>query len=96
MSQDRSQILLEGSIGYQTNGLIYIKNFNVIDTLAIEETIFFKLLKMRNEIIYFKPNLGGSNSDQIYKYSFLDSSTTLIADSLYRFTNWNEIMSGKR
>ena len=98
MSQDRSQILLEGSIGYQTNGLIYIKNFNVIDTLAIEETIFWaRLTQNENEIIYFKPNLGGSTySDQIYKYSFLDSSTTLIADSLYRFTNWNEIMSPQK
>ena len=98
MSQDRSQILLEGSIGYQTNGLIYIKNFNVIDTLAIEETIFWaRLTQNENEIIYFKPNLGGSTySDQIYKYSFLDSSTTLIADSLYRFTNWNEIVSPQK
>ena len=78
--------------------MIYIKNFNVIDTLAIEETISWaRLTQNENEIIYFKPNLGGSTySDQIYKYSFLDSSTTLIADSLYRFTNWNEIMSPQK
>ena len=97
ISQDGSQILLQGSTGNGDVNLIHIKNFNAIDTLVIEETVYWaRLTQNENEIIYLKPFLGYHYNDQIYKYSFLDSSTTLIADSLYRFMNMNEIVSPQK
>ena len=97
ISQDGSQILLEGNTGYGDVNLIYIKNFNAIDTLVIEGTIHWaRLTQNENEIIYLKPFSGYLYNDQIYKYSFLDSSTTLIADSLYRWSNMREIVSPQR
>jgi len=97
ISQDGSQILLEKFYGYGIVTLIYIKNFNAIDTLVIQDNIYWaRLTQNENEIIYFKPHIGDYYKDQIYKYSFLDSSTTLIADSLYRFINMNEIISPQK
>ena len=97
ISQDGSQILLEKHYGYGIVTLIYIKNFNAIDTLVLQDNIYWaRLTQNENEIIYFKPHIGNQYKDQIYKYSFLDSSTTLIADSLYRFINMNEIMSPQK
>jgi len=97
ISQDGSQILLEGYTIMGDVNLIYIKNFNEIDTLVIEDNIYWaRLTQNENEIIYLKPFLGYHYNDQIYKYSFLDSSTTLIADSLYRFMNMNEIVSPQK
>lgn len=97
ISQDGSQILLEKHYGYGIVTLIYIKNSNAIDTLVLQDNIYWaRLTQNENEIIYFKPHIGNQYKDQIYKYSFLDSSTTLIADSLYRFINMNEIMSPQK
>ena len=97
ISKDGSQILLEKHYEYGVVTLIYIKNFNAIDTLVIQDNIYWaRLTQNENEIIYFKPHIGDYYKDQIYKYSFLDSSTTLIADTLYRFINMNEIMSPQK
>jgi len=94
ISEDGSQILLEKHYEPGIVTLIYIKNFNAIDTLVLEHNIYWtKLTQNENEIIYFKPHIGNQYKDQIYKYSFSDSSTTLIADSLYRFINMYGIIS---
>ena len=58
ISQDGSQILLEKFYGYGIVTLIYIKNFNAIDTLVIQDNIYWaRLTQNENEIIYFKPHI---------------------------------------
>ena len=100
ISQDGSQILLEGSTGDSLIGvnLIYIKNFNVIDTLVIEEFPYIRwarLTQNENEIIYLKSG-GIGYCCEIYKYSFLDNSTTVMADSLDNFSNSRAIVSPQK
>jgi len=64
-----------------------------MDTLTVDnDGINPRFTSDENVIIYYKYMIGNPEGDQLYKYSFIDSSETLIADSCHRFVD-NGIMS---
>ena len=76
---------------------IYLMSTSTVDTLTLENSIYYaRLTQNENEIVYFQPTWGSTTKDQIYKYSFLDNSITLIADSLDRMINLWGIMSPQK
>ena len=76
---------------------IYLMSTSTVDTLTLENIIYYaRLTQNENEIVYFQPTWGSTTKDQIYKYSFLDNSITLIADSLDRMINLWGIMSPQK
>ncbi len=76
---------------------IYLMSNDIVDTLILENSIYYaRLTQNENEIVYFQPTWGYTTKDQIYKYSFLDNSITLIADSLDRMINLWGIMSPQK
>ena len=76
---------------------IYLMSNDIVDTLILENSIYYaRLTQNENEIVYFQATWGYTTKDQIYKYSFLDNSITLIADSLDRMINLWGIMSPQK
>ena len=91
MSEDQETFLFTNN-----NGFIYLMNNDVVDSMDVVSNFYYtRLTQSINEIIYYKPS-NSYNLDQIFKYSFLDNSTTIIADSIYRFANYNPLMSPSR
>jgi len=87
ISEDRSKFL------FSTNGNILLVDIESTDTLTVDnDGINPRFTYDENVIIYYKYMIGNPDGDQIYKYSFLDSSETLLADSCHRFIQ-NGIMS---
>jgi len=81
ISEDGLKILF-----LDNNGIILLVNSESMDTLIVENGgINARFTYDENVIIYYKYMIGNPDGDQIYKYSFLDSSETLIADSCHRF-----------
>ena len=92
ISEDGTKFLFQEDANI--NKLIYFRDNNTIDTLVLENYIrYARLTQIENEIIYYQPSWDGDNSDQIYKYSFLDDSKTLIADSLNAVINYHGTIS---
>ena len=92
ISEDGTKFLFQEDANI--NKLIYFRDNNTIDTLVLENYIrYARLTQIENEIIYYQPSWDGDNSDQIYKYSFLDDSKTLIADSLNAAINYHGTIS---
>ena len=82
---------------YGKGSNIFLISPNTVDTLILENIIYYaRFTQNENEIVYYQPSWGYSDSDKIYKYSFLDDSKTLIADSLDRFINFWGIMSPQK
>jgi hypothetical protein len=87
ISEDGLKIL------FDTNGIILLVDTESMDTLTVDnDGINPRFTSDENVIIYYKYMIGNPWGDQLYKYSFLDSSEILIADSCYRFVD-NGIMS---
>ena len=85
ISEDGLKILF-----LDNNGIISLVNSETMDTLSVDNGgINARFTYDENVIIYLIRNPGG---DQLYKYSFIDSSETLIADSCSRYVD-NGIMS---
>ena len=79
---------------YESYNNIYKVNSSNIDTLELLNPFYYaRFTQIENEIIYYKPTIGQWGKDKIYKYSFNDNETTLLADSLYRFANPHSLMS---
>ena len=79
---------------YESYNNIYKVNSSTIDTLELQNPFYYaRFTQIENEIIYYKPTIGQWGKDKIYKYSFNDNETTLLADSLYRFANSHILMS---
>ena len=79
---------------YESYNNIYKVNSSTIDTLELQTPFYYaRFTQIENEIIYYKPTIGQWGKDKIYKYSFNDNETTLLADSLYRFANPHSLMS---
>ena len=79
---------------YELYNNIYQINANTVDTLELQNPFYHaRFTQIENEIIYYKPTIGQWGKDKIYKYSFNDNETTLLADSLYRFANPHSLMS---
>ena len=75
------------------NGIILLVDSESMDTLIVENGgINARFTYDENVIIYYKYMIGNPEGDQLYKYSFIDSSETLIADSCNRYVD-NGIMS---
>ena len=88
ISEDGLKILF-----LDNNGIILLVNSESMDTLIVENGgINARFTYDENVIIYYRYMTGNPYGDQLYKYSFLDSSEILIADSCYRFID-NGIMS---
>ena len=88
ISEDGLKILF-----LDNNGIISLINSESMDTLTLDNGgVNARFTYDENVIIYYKSMTGNPNGDQLYKYSFLDSSEILIADSCYRFID-NGIMS---
>ena len=78
---------------YESYNNIYKVNSSTIDTLELQTPFYYaRFTQIENEIIYYKPTIGLWGKDKIYKYSFSDNETTLLADSLYRFANPHSII----
>ena len=79
---------------YESYNNIYKVNSSTVDTLELQNIFYYaRFTQIENEIIYYKPTIGQWGKDKIYKYSFNDNETTLLADSLYRFANPHSLMS---
>ena len=88
ISEDGLKILFDAN-----NGIILLVDSESMDTLIVENGgINARFTYDENVIIYYKYMTGNPHGDQLYKYSFIDSSETLIADSCHRFVD-NGIMS---
>jgi len=88
ISEDGLKILFDAN-----NGIILLVDSESMDTLIVENGgINARFTYDENVIIYYKYMTGNPHGDQLYKYSFIDSSETLIADSCYRYVD-NGIMS---
>ncbi|SVD27082.1 uncharacterized protein METZ01_LOCUS379936, partial [marine metagenome] len=88
ISEDGLKILFDAN-----NGIILLVDSESMDTLIVENGgINARFTYDENVIIYYKYMTGNPHGDQLYKYSFIDSSETLIADSLSIFID-NQIMS---
>jgi len=84
ISEDGLKILF-----LDNNGIISLINSESMDTLTLDNGgVNARFTYDENVIIYYKSMTG----IQLYKYSFIDSSETLIADSLSIFID-NQIMS---
>jgi hypothetical protein len=84
ISEDGLKILF-----LDNNGIISLINSESMDTLTLDNGgVNARFTYDENVIIYYKSMTG----IQLYKYSFIDSSETLIADSLNIFID-NQIMS---
>ncbi|SVB82914.1 uncharacterized protein METZ01_LOCUS235768, partial [marine metagenome] len=87
ISEDGLKIL------FDTNGIILLVDTESMDTLTVDnDGINPRFTSDENVIIYYKYMIGNPEGDQLYKYSFIDSSETLIADSCHRYVD-NGIMS---
>ena len=83
ISEDGSKFL------FSTNGIILLVDTESMDTLTVDNGgVNARFTYDENVIIYYKSMTGL----QLYKYSFIDSSETLIVDSLSIFID-NQIMS---
>ena len=88
ISEDGLKILF-----LDNNGIISLIDSESMDTLTLDNGgVNARFTYDENVIIYYKYMTGDPAGDQLYKYSFIDSSETLIADSLNRFID-NCIMS---
>ena len=84
ISEDGLKILF-----LDNNGIISLIDSESMDTLTLDNGgVNARFTYDENVIIYYKSMTG----IQLYKYSFIDSSETLIADSCSRFID-NGIMS---
>jgi len=87
ISEDGLKIL------FDTNGIFLLVDTESMDTLTVDnDGINPRFTSDENVIIYYKYMIGNPEGDQLYKYSFIDSSETLIADSCHRFIQ-NGVMS---
>ena len=81
VSEDGLKILLHNM--YDTNSLISLIDLESMDTLTVDNGGSNpRFTYDENEIVYFKNMNNNYGGDHIYKYSFIDSSETLIADSV--------------
>ena len=87
ISEDGLKIL------FDTNGIFLLVDTESMDTLTVDnDGINPRFTSDENVIIYYKYMIGNPEGDQLYKYSFIDSSETLIADSCHRYIQ-NGVMS---
>ena len=87
ISEDGLKIL------FDTNGIILLVDTESMDTLTVDnDGINPRFTSDENVIVYYKYETGNPDADELYKYTFLDSSETLIADSCHRYVD-NGIMS---
>jgi len=87
ISEDGSKFL------FSTNGIILLVDTESMDTLTVDnDGINPRFTSDENVIVYYKYETGNPDADELYKYTFLDSSETLIADSCHRYVD-NGIMS---
>ena len=88
ISEDGLKILF-----LDNNGIISLIDSESMDTITLDNGgVNARFTYDENVIIYYKYMTGDPAGDQLYKYSFIDNSETLIADSLNRFID-NCIMS---
>ena len=81
ISEDGLKILLHNM--YDTNSLISLIDLESMDTLTVDNGGSNpRFTYVENEIVYYKNMNNNYGGDHIYKYSFIDSSETLIADSV--------------
>ena len=87
ISEDGLKIL------FDTNGIFLLVDTESMDTLTVDNDVINpRFTSDENVIIYYKYMIGNPEGDQLYKYSFIDSSETLIADSCHRYIQ-NGVMS---
>ena len=81
ISEDGLKILLHNM--YDTNSLISLIDSESMDTLTVDNGgVNPRFTYDENVIIYYKYMNDDPGGDHFYKYSFIDSSETLIADSV--------------
>jgi len=84
ISEDGLKILLLNM--YYINSLILLIDLESMDTLTVDNGgVNPRFTYDENVIIYYKNMNENYGGDHIYKYSFIDSSETLIADSVGGF-----------
>ena len=97
ISENQDKFLFTTNNSVSGNNNIYYLNNNTIDSLVLTVGCSYaRFTQSENEIIYYQSNIGQSDFEKIYSYSFDSDTTKLLADSLNRWANRYGIMSPQK